>query len=68
MAKKKEPAHYDDSDILTVVEAADYLKVSKDTIYAMVHQKKIPHRLVGAQARFPVWLLKDWMAGKEEAS
>lgn len=66
MKKQKTFHDYTDADILTVVEAADYLKVSKDTIYAMVHQKKIPHRMVGAQARFPVWLLKKWLEGEED--
>lgn len=48
-------------DILTVQEAADLLKVSNDTIYAMVEADKLPHRRVGRQIRFPAWLIIDWL-------
>ena len=50
-----------DSDILTVTEAAKFLKVGKDTVYALVREGQIPFRRVGKQVRFPLWLLKSWM-------
>ena len=53
-------------DILTVQEVANLLKVSKDTIYEMVKQKKIPHRHVGTQIRFPGWLIIDWLDDYEK--
>jgi len=48
-------------DILTVQEVANLLKVSDDTIYAMVDENKLPHRRVGRQIRFPGWLIIDWL-------
>ena len=54
------------SDILTVAEAADLLKVSKDSIRAACDAGKLPFRKVGRMRRFPAWLLIDWLndAGK----
>ena len=54
------------SDILTVAEAADLLKVSKDTIRAACDAGKLPFRKIGRMRRFPAWLLIDWLenAGK----
>jgi excisionase family DNA binding protein len=48
-------------DILTVQELANLLKVSDDTIYEMVRQKKLPFRRIGRQLRFPGWLIIDYM-------
>ena len=64
----KEKVHFEDTEILTVVEAAKFLKVSKDVIYGMIDRKEIPFRRVGRQARFPFWLLKKWVEGQEIAS
>ena len=50
-----------DTDILTVVEAARFLKVGKDTVYQQVREGNIPFRRVGKQVRIPLWLLKRWM-------
>ena len=54
------------SDILTVAEAADLLKVSKDTIRAACDAGKLPFRKIGRMRRFPAWLLIDGLdnAGK----
>lgn len=49
------------SDILTVAEAADLLKVSKDTIRAACDARKLPFRKIGRMRRFPAWLLIDWL-------
>ena len=53
-----------EQDILSAVEAAKYVGVSKDTIYSLVRQNKIPHRRIGHQVKFPYWLLKSWLEGK----
>ena len=37
---------------LTVQEVADYLRVSRQTVYAMVRANKIPHFHVGNKVRF----------------
>lgn len=56
------------SDILTVAEAAELLKVSKDSIRAACDAGKLPFRKIGRMRRFPAWLLIDWLdnAGKVE--
>jgi len=64
----KEKAQHDDTEVLTVVEAAKFLKVSKDVIYRLVDRNEIPFRRVGSQARFPFWLLKKWVEGDGIAS
>lgn len=38
--------------LLSVEEAADYLGISKNTIYAMVSQKRIPYIKVGSRDMF----------------
>jgi excisionase family DNA binding protein len=64
MKKPIEIPHYEEQDILSAVEAAQYMKVSKDTVYTLVAEDKIPHRYVGRQVRFPFWLLRSWLEGK----
>ena len=56
---------YTESDLLNPAEAAKFLRVSRATIYNLVNQNQIPHRKVGNQPRFPFWLLKEWVEGKE---
>lgn len=54
-------------DILTVKDLAGLMKVSDDTIYAMVNEGKLPFRRVGKQIRFPGWLIIDWLDEGEGA-
>ena len=58
--------HHPDCDILTVVEAAHFLRVGKDTLYGMVRENTIPFRRVGRQIRFPMWLLREWLERKAQ--
>lgn len=37
---------------LTVQEVADYLRVSRQTVYTMIRANKIPHFRVGNKVRF----------------
>lgn len=55
---------YSDQDILSAVEVAKYVGVSKDTIYSLVRRDEIPHRRIGTQVKFPFWLLKAWLEKK----
>ncbi len=55
---------YSDQDILSAVEVAQYVGVSKDTIYSLVRKGDIPHRRIGTQVKFPFWLLKAWLEKK----
>jgi excisionase family DNA binding protein len=40
------------SETMTVQEVADYLRVSRQTIYIMVRAGKLPHFRVGSKVRF----------------
>ena len=39
-------------DVMTVDEAADYLRTSRWTLYALVRRGDLPERRAGAQLRF----------------
>lgn len=51
---------------LTISELADYLRVSKETIYKLAQQAQIPASKIGNQWRFRRDLVDDWFAGKSE--
>jgi excisionase family DNA binding protein len=52
------------SDTIGYPEAAELLHVAPGTLYAWVHQKRIPHfRLSGRCVRFSRADLLAWMAG-----
>lgn len=46
---------------LTISETADYLKVSKETIYKLAQQNEIPSSKVGSQWRFNRKMLDQWL-------
>ncbi|WP_233138829.1 helix-turn-helix domain-containing protein [Sporomusa sphaeroides] len=51
-------------EILTVYEAAKFLKISRWKIYDMVRKKQIPFKAVGIQKRFVKSQLIEWLQGK----
>lgn len=53
------------SDILTVSEAAELLKISPDTVRAMCDRGELPYRKCGNRRRFPGWLLIEWLHGSQ---
>ena len=53
-------------DILTPKQAAEYLGVSKPTIYKLLRQRKIPARRLGKQWRISKAILDKFLAGGEE--
>ncbi|MBA7490759.1 hypothetical protein ES702_01302 [subsurface metagenome] len=53
-------------DILTPKQAAEYLHVSKPTIYKLLRQRKIPARRLGKQWRISKAVLDKFLAGGEE--
>jgi excisionase family DNA binding protein len=53
---------------ITVKEAADYIGVSKDTIYELSKRKQIPCIRVGRRILFRREALDNWMEGKESDS
>jgi excisionase family DNA binding protein len=54
-----------ESDVLTLVQAADFLKCHPKTLRLMAVKKKIPSKRVGSHWRFYRPLLHAWM---EEAA
>ena len=52
-------------DVMTVEETAAYLRVSKDTIYALARKGAIPARRVGTNWRFSRRVLGEWLSGRK---
>ena len=48
-------------ELMTVEEIADYLRVTKKTIYRLLKQSKIPATKVGNQWRFDKSSIDDWL-------
>lgn len=53
------------SDILTVEEAAAYLKVPAETVEQEAAQGRLPGRRIGAHWRFLRAALDDWLRGRD---
>jgi excisionase family DNA binding protein len=51
-------------DIMTPKQAAEYLGVSKPTIYKLLRKRKIPARRLGYQWRISKVVLDRFMEGK----
>jgi len=49
------------SDILTITEVAEYLKVAERTLYRLAAAKKIPAFKVGGTWRFPRTDIDQWI-------
>lgn len=52
------------SDILTVDEAAELLKIPRSSVYKLAQQGKIPGQKVGRHWRFHRITLLKWIAGE----
>lgn len=50
-----------DGDVLTLAEAAAYLRVSEQDLLKLVRQADFPGRLIGSQWRFLKAGLQDWL-------
>ena len=48
-------------ELLTPEEAAEFLSVKLSTIYAWVHQRKIPYLKLGRCLRFSPTVLQRWL-------
>jgi len=48
-------------DVLTLAEAAAYLRVSQDDVLDMVRTQGLPARQIGSQWRFLKSSLQDWL-------
>jgi excisionase family DNA binding protein len=60
-AKTTAANHTIDGDVLTLSEAAAYLRVSENTVLEMFHEQGLPGRKVGADWRFLRSALDDWL-------
>jgi len=47
--------------LMNVDEAAHYVRLSKNTLYKMVSEKRIPHTKLGGRLMFPIALLDEWI-------
>lgn len=50
------------SDMLTVSEAAAYLRISRDLAYELVRRTELPHVRLGRVIRVPKFGLEQWIA------
>ena len=53
---------------MTMEEIAEYLKVSKETIYKMAQKGQLPGTKVGNQWRFNKQIVDAWMAAKSNVA
>ena len=49
---------------LTIDELAEYLKVSKETIYKMAKANKLPSSKIGNQWRFNRQIIDQWLVNQ----
>ena len=55
------------SELMTTTEIAEYLRISRASVYRLVRQKQIPVSKVGRQLRFRKDIVDAWLS-KTEAS
>jgi excisionase family DNA binding protein len=53
---------------MTAQQAAEYLGVPLDSLYAYCRRRLLPHIRVGKHVRFRLTALDGWMADQEKAS
>ena len=56
------------SDVLTVDEAADLLKVGRNAVYDAIGRGDLPHGRIGKTIRLSRAALMRWLAGPCEAA
>jgi len=52
-----------DSDVMTLEEVADYLRLKPQTIYTWAQKKKIPAAKLGKEWRFKKSIIDEWFSG-----
>ncbi len=52
-------------EIMTVAQVADYLQISKKSVYQLVHEGKLPASKVLNKWRFDRSLVKQWISTGE---
>ena len=54
--------------LMTVNELAEYLRISRASVYRLVRSRQIPVSNVGRQLRFRRDSIDTWLKGKEKLS
>ncbi|MCF7928612.1 MAG: PTS sugar transporter subunit IIA [Spirochaetales bacterium] len=57
-------AEVEQSEIMTVLEVSDYLKLSKKTVLTMAQNNQIPCTKIGNQWRFVKSMIDDWLLSR----
>ena len=57
----------DATEVMTSIEAAEYLKMHVKTVCRLAKEKKIPAKKVGSEWRFMRSVLDRWVAEEESA-
>lgn len=55
-----------DDDIMTMDELAEYLKISKSTLYKLAVESKLPGQKIGKRWRFHRGAIDDWLRQRPE--
>jgi len=55
------PVRRDEGAVLTIEELADYLKVSKSTLYKLAQEGRVPGQKVGRHWRFRRETIDRWL-------
>jgi excisionase family DNA binding protein len=55
-----------ESEVLTIVEAASYLRIPKSTIYKLAQQGRLPCQKVGRHWRFHRDAIEGWLKQTRE--
>ena len=57
-----------ESKLMTVSEVAEYLRISRASVYRLVRSRQVPVSTVGRQLRFRRGSIDRWLQGKEMSS
>ena len=55
-----------ENEVLDAVEAAKFLKVSRDTLYGLARRRLVPHKRLGRQIRFHRKVLEEFIRNGTE--
>ena len=50
-----------DNEIMTIDELAEYLKISKSTLYKLAQDNQLPGQKIGKRWRFHKTAVNEWM-------
>lgn len=64
----KIPKNFNDEELLTIKGAASLIKLSKATLYGLVHRKEIPYSKKAGRLYFLKSELMEWIASGKKTS